>query len=72
VKAIQKIVRNGNSAQITIARSMLFKMNLRPGDLVEVRCDDDGEMHIRPWMNREYTKQASTGVLPEPPASLKP
>lgn len=72
MRAIQKIVRNGNSAQITIPRPLLFEMGLRPGDLIELTHDGSGCATIRPWINREYANTHSPGVINEPPPPMKP
>jgi AbrB family looped-hinge helix DNA binding protein len=71
VKAIQKIVLNGNSAQITIPRPILFKLNLRPGELVEVSENDDGIMRVRPFIARDDISTKSPGVI-SPPAPVVP
>jgi len=72
VKAVQKIVRNGNSAQITIPRALLFELGLRPGDLIEVFHDGSGIATLRAWANREYVNKRSPGVMPDAPLPMKP
>lgn len=72
MKAVQKIVRNGNSAQITIPRQLLFELGLRPGDLIELSSDGSGLVSFRAWANREYANTRSPGVMPDVPLPMKP
>lgn len=51
-RSIQKVVLNGNSAQVTIVRWMLPELGLRPGDPIECWVED-GVFHLRSWKNRE-------------------
>ena len=69
MKAIQKIVKNGNSAQVTVPRQMLFALDLRLGDFVEIAITPEGELHIRPWRNPENVAHHSPGIIaPAAPA----
>ena len=63
MKAIQKIVVNGNSAQVTIPRRMLLEQQLRPGDFVEIESSDLGGISIRPWANRDNQDVRSPGII---------
>lgn len=45
--AIQKIVKNGNSWQITIPRKLLHAMELFPGEYVKVELLEDGWARFR-------------------------
>lgn len=63
MKAIQKIVKNGSSAQVTIIRDFLLQMGLRPGDYVEVELDDHKELRIRGWINRDNGRGRGPGII---------
>jgi antitoxin component of MazEF toxin-antitoxin module len=64
VKSIQRVVKNGSSAQVTIIRQFLFRMNLVPGDFVQVDETGDGGLVIRPWKNQDNAPRVSPGLLP--------
>ena len=65
MKAIQRVVKNGSSAQVTLIRAILFELDLRPGDFVEVVTPGDGTVTIRPWKNSEFAGRRSPGVVAE-------
>lgn len=71
-RAVQKVVLNGKSAQVTLARPLLFALNLRPGDFVELIEDERGGVYIRPWFNHETGRGRGPGqIAPEPPEVLR-
>lgn len=47
MRALLKIVRNGNSAQVTIPRAMLLHCGLIPGQPIIVEVLEDRSIHIR-------------------------
>lgn len=47
MRALQKIVRNGNSAQITIPRAMLIPLDWLPGESVILELQEDGSLLVR-------------------------
>lgn len=67
MRAVQKVVLNGRSAQVTIIRGILFELDLRPGDLVDVWTTDDGVMHVRPFKSRDAAARMHPAI--EPPAA---
>ena len=68
-KAIQKICFHGNSANVTLPRHILYALEWRPGDLLDLRTDlENGCLIIRPFFNKENDGVRSPGVVPEPPA----
>lgn len=71
LKAVQRIVKNGTSCQVTIPRPILFALEWKPGDFVELNLTEDGTLFIREFRNREYVGIKSPGLvrerLPEPP-----
>lgn len=71
MKAVQKIVVNGCSAQVTIPRKMMFEQQLRPGDFVEIESDELGGFTIRPWVNRQNRTVRSPGIIADRPEGLK-
>ena len=48
---------------------MLFALDLRLGDFVEIAITPEGELHIRPWRNPENVAHHSPGIIaPAAPA----
>lgn len=70
VRAIQKVVKNGSSAQITLIRPLLYALKLLPGDQVEVWTTDDGVAHFRPWISTNALDGRSPGLMHEKPEAL--
>lgn len=70
-RAVQKIVKNGRSAQVTLTRPALYVMQLLPGDDVEVWVTEDGIGHFRPWESINAYRQRPI-VATEKPASELP
>jgi antitoxin component of MazEF toxin-antitoxin module len=67
-RAIQKVYLNGTSLVVAIPRWLLHRLQLRPGDFVQVRDDDHGSMIVTPWINRENAPGKGPGRLaPEAP-----
>lgn len=69
---IQKIVMNGQSAQVTIPRALMFRLNVRPGEFVEVTHEDDADHYrVRIWSLRENAQSHSPGLVPDRPEKLR-
>lgn len=66
LRAIQKIVKNGNSFQVTIPRPMLFALGLMPGEFVRITQTGDKSFLIEPFRTGEEVSRLSPGVLVEP------
>lgn len=62
---VQKVVLKGNSAMITIARPVMFGLELRPGDLVEITVHEEGYLTVRPWQDPKSRAQHTIGRLSE-------
>jgi antitoxin component of MazEF toxin-antitoxin module len=72
VKWVHKICLNGDSASINLPRKLMFRLDLRPGEFVELTHDDDSEtFSVRPWGVRENGTRRSPGQIPELPG-MKP
>lgn len=65
--SIQRVVKNGSSAQVTLIRPFLFRLGLVPGDFVQVTETDDGALIVRPWKNTENAPRVSPGVVSTSP-----
>lgn len=71
MKAIQKIVKQGNSAMVTIPRPMMLRLNWLPGELVVCEIGDDGVLTLRPWRSEQIAQGQSPGVIRESPLAVK-
>lgn len=47
MRALQKLVRNGNSTQFTIPRALLIELGWLPGESVIVELLEDGALRLR-------------------------
>lgn len=65
LEAVQKIVRQGNSAMVTIPRQVLRALDVRPGDFVQLIEQAPGVFLLRSWANKENAARLSPGVLNE-------
>lgn len=69
---IQKIVVNGRSAQVTIPRGLLFRLDVRPGEFIELTHNDNEDSFlVRVWRVRENAQLQSPGLIPERPEPLR-
>jgi antitoxin component of MazEF toxin-antitoxin module len=58
VLTIQKLVRNGNSTQLTILRQVLNHLGWRAGEAVAVEVLEDGSLHVyRPNLRQPICPQ---------------
>lgn len=71
-KALQKIVKNGTSWQITLPRKLMFSMELLPGDPILVWTTDDGVAHFKAYRTDVTIEGRSPGLLPDHPQAGKP
>jgi hypothetical protein len=69
VKALQKIVKNGNSMQVTIPRAILFEQNLRPGDFVVIESVAGQGFTVTPFVNPDNVSFRSPGLIPSTPGT---
>lgn len=72
LKFVQKIVLNGSSSQVTIPRALMHKLELRPGELLEVSETEDGGIFIRPFQVPETRGIRSPGRVVEHVPTVKP
>lgn len=46
MRSVGKLVRNGNSTQITVLRPILVYLGWRPGDLIQVEVQEDKTLRV--------------------------
>lgn len=65
---IQKVVQNGSSAQMTIPRALMSRLQLRPGRFIELVHEDDSiTFSVREWAERDNATLRSPGLIVPPP-----
>ena len=64
VRALQALVRNGNSTQVTIPRAMLMAANLISGQRVMLTLNEDHSITIRVPETSDFVGAGHSGVLP--------
>lgn len=68
--AIQKLVHNGSSTQVTIPRAMLNVLGWMPGSIIAVEYQPDHSLKIRKPRERDFQAVRFTGKMlidTEPP-----
>ncbi len=67
MRALQKIVQQGNSAIVTIPRQLMNSLGWRPGDLVILTSNSDDALHVQLWRDPKSAQGRSPGILPDAP-----
>ena len=70
--AIQKLVRNGSSTQVTIPRTFLNVLEWLPGQLVAVEYCADKTVRVRKPRERDFQRTYATGKILFDPSLPKP
>lgn len=72
MKAIQKIVRQGNSAMVTIPRQMMFAAGLLPGALIVWELLEDRTLHLHEWRDNTYQQNTTPRIISGAPEKVTP
>jgi hypothetical protein len=67
VKAIQKIVRQGNSAMVTIPRQLMFAAGLLPGALVVWELLEDRTLTLHEWRDNTVQQNRTPRIVSNGP-----
>lgn len=71
MRLIQKLVRNGNSTQVTIPRPVQMHLGWLPGEAVVLTVLEDRSLRIQRLDDVVQTTARGVGLLAEPPVSVK-
>jgi hypothetical protein len=64
MRAVQKLVRNGNSTQVTILREMLIHLGWLPGEVVVVELQANHTLKIyKPRLEEQAVKQMRPSII---------
>jgi antitoxin component of MazEF toxin-antitoxin module len=69
MRALQKLVKNGNSTQVTIPRTMLITLGWITGESVMLELLEDGSLRLRRPVERDFAPVGAPRlVFPDTPA----
>ena len=72
MRALQKLVRNGNSTQVAIPRVLLHYLGWLPGEAVIVECTESHHVVVRRPAPDEFApKRTVSLVLDDTPPAVK-
>jgi antitoxin component of MazEF toxin-antitoxin module len=63
MRALQKLVRNGNSTQVTLPRTLLHYLGWLPGENIIVECTDAKHIVIRRPDADDFAPKRAVSVL---------
>lgn len=72
MRALQRLVRNGNSTTITIPRVMLVSIGWLPGEYVVLELLDDHSVRVRRPEERDIAPLGKPRMLAEAPSTAAP
>lgn len=70
VRALQKLVRNGSSTQVTLPRPLLIELGWLPGEAVIVEMLEDRTVHVRRPREADFAPLSQRMVVLEPPRTV--
>lgn len=71
MRALQRLVRNGNSNQVAIAKKIFDHLGWKPGEFVVVELLESGELRVRRPQVSDFLSNHPTGQLMGVPGELK-
>ena len=66
MRALQKLVRNGNSTSLTIPKVVLIHLGWLPGEQMIIELLEDQSLRIRRPCDRDFAPLGVPRVLPDP------
>lgn len=70
MRALQALVRNGNSTQVTIPRAMLMAADLIAGQRVILQLNEDKSITIRIPETTDFVSSGASGILTHQPTVM--
>lgn len=70
MRAIQKLVRNGNANSISIPRPILVHLGWLPGEQFIIELLEDASLRIRRPVERDFAPLGAPGLLHDQPAQV--
>jgi antitoxin component of MazEF toxin-antitoxin module len=71
VRAIQKLVRNGNATAVSIPRQILIYLGWIPGQPIVIEVLEDKSLRLRPPCERDFAPLGAPRVVYDEPAAVK-
>jgi antitoxin component of MazEF toxin-antitoxin module len=72
MRALQKLVRNGNSTAVSIPRPILFYLGWLPGESIVLEVLDDKSLRVRRPCDRDFAPLGAPQMLSNDPRAGKP
>jgi antitoxin component of MazEF toxin-antitoxin module len=72
MRALQKLVRNGNATAISIPRTMLYYLGWLPGESIILEVMEDKAVRVRRPCAEDFAPLGASRMLPDNPQPPKP
>lgn len=72
MRALQRLVRNGNATAVNIPRAMLITAGWLPGEFVVVEMLEDKTFRLRRPCERDIAPHSAPKLLLDEPVAAKP
>jgi len=69
MRALQKLVRNGNATAVTVPRALLQHLGWLPGESIIIELLEDQTCRLRRPVLEDFAPFGASRVLPEPAAA---
>ena len=66
MRAIQKLVRNGNATAVTIPRPLMIMLGWLPGEVIVIELLEDSTLRIRRPVERDYAPLGAPRLVHDP------
>lgn len=64
MRAIQKLVKNGNATAVSIPRAMLIHLGWLPSESIIIEVLEDNSLRLRRPVERDFAPQGAPRLLP--------
>lgn len=71
MRALQRLVRNGNATGVNIPRQILIHLGWLPGQDVIVEVLENGTLHLRRPDAEDFVIRRTVGVLSAPASEIR-
>lgn len=72
MRAIQKLVRNGNATAVAVPRPMLINLGWLPGESIVLELLEDRSIRIRRPCERDFAPMGAPRIIHDEQLELKP
>lgn len=72
MRALQKLVRNGNATGISIPRALLLHLGWLPSENVIIELLEDNSLRVRRPVERDFAPLGAPKMMADAPGAVKP